>query len=993
MGTITNDDGGTAPTFSIDNVTMAEGNAGTTNFIFTVTKTGVTGIRSRVDFATANGTTDPATGGAACGGSVDYVSQTGTLAFPPTGPGSTSQTITVAVCGETTFEPNETFFVNLSNPVNGSISQAQGLGTITNDDCAAFGTVYVDDSWVGTAFMADPDRRRTGDEFWLRLIRHDSGRRDGVTSGGTVIVRAGNYPENVVVPKSVTLNGPNVGIDPNTGSRVAEAVVRPAVTETSVQSSTSGTVFRVGTGSGHIDVTINGFTIDGNNPSLTNGRVLNGVQVHTGAGIISSTGSFDNETSGYDTTMIVTNNVIQNLERYGVYVSGVNSGAQVLAGNDASHNKIDNLPSGNNFGGDRGRGIAFGWDVYGSATFNVMTRVNVGWQTDNHFQASTGAGTVVSNNEIRAYHRGIFHNLQYGTASTATISDNNIFAETNGDFAASATNFGIEVASIATAVGVTLTNNNSTGNVYGILLWNLSTTGVVSVSGGTLTNNSYGIYATNNDPQFGAVSTSTTASVSGVTITGATTAGIAVVDDPGPGATGTVALEVSGNTSISTSTVGILVTGVNASANVHDNTSSINGNTTAGIRVDTGSATITTNRIRNNGIGLEVTNAATVTATCNNFAFNTTGVYLSASATNGATINNNNITGNGAGIQNDGPATVNAENNYWGRASGPTAAGNPSGTGDSASSNVDFDPFLSSPAPCAPIVTFTITASAGPNGSIVPSGVITVAYGQGQTFNINPSPGYHVADIQINSVSQGPAPSFTFNNVTANFTIHVTFAPDSVSVHDAQAAEPPSGTGQLLFTVTLSAPAPPAGASVNYATAAGGGNPATAGAVCGGSVDYLTTNGTVTFAPGEQIKTVNVPVCADGTSEPDETLLLNLSSPTGTVIGVGQGLGTITQNNNAGTFLISELRTSGPGGAGDDYVEVYNNSDTPLTVAASDASAGYGVFKMGADCNATPVLVGTIPNGTVIPARGHYLLVGSQYSLGSVRCSGSNAHR
>src|SRR5205085_11807870 len=35
------------------------------------------------------------------------------------------------------------------------------------------------------------------------------------------------------------------------------------------------------------------------------------------------------------------------------------------------------------------------------------------------------------------------------------------------------------------------------------------------------------------------------------------------------------------------------------------------------------------------------------------------------------------------------------------------------------------------------------------------------------------------------------------------------------------------------------------------------------------------------------------------------------------------------------------------------------------------------------DCNATPVLVATIPNGTVIPARGHYLLKGSAYSLGS----------
>jgi hypothetical protein len=60
--------------------------------------------------------------------------------------------------------------------------------------------------------------------------------------------------------------------------------------------------------------------------------------------------------------------------------------------------------------------------------------------------------------------------------------------------------------------------------------------------------------------------------VSGVTINGATTAGLAVVDSPGAGATGTVALEVSGNTAISSSAagaIGILVSGANASANIH----------------------------------------------------------------------------------------------------------------------------------------------------------------------------------------------------------------------------------------------------------------------------------------------------------------------------------------------------------------------------------------------------------------------------------------
>src|SRR4029079_5822002 len=95
--------------------------------------------------------------------------------------------------------------------------------------------------------------------------------------------------------------------------------------------------------------------------------------------------------------------------------------------------------------------------------------------------------------------------------------------------------------------------------------------------------------------------------------------------------------------------------------------------------------------------------------------------------------------------------------------------------------------------------------------------------------------------------------------------------------------------------------------------------------------------------------------------------------------------------NAAGTFLITEFRTSGPAGAGDDFVELYNNTDAPLTIAASDASAGYGLFKTGANCSAPPILIGVIPNGTVIPARGHYLFVGSAYSLSDYGGTGAAA--
>ena len=208
-----------------------------------------------------------------------------------------------------------------------------------------------------------------------------------------------------------------------------------------------------------------------------------------------------------------------------------------------------------------------------------------------------------------------------------------------------------------------------------------------------------------------------------------------------------------------------------------------------------------------------------------------------------------------------------------------------------------------------------------------------------------------------------------------------------IRINNAKLAEPASpNTADMAFTVSLSQPAG-GPVSVNFVTA---NDTATAGTCGNPGADYVTTNGTVNFVAGEQVKTINVPICSDSDVEGDETFFVNLSGAVGGTVVDAQGVGTITLNT-PGTFIISELRTSGPGGTNDDFVEFYNNSNSPLTVAASDASAGYGLFKMGADCNATPVLLGVIPNGTVIPARGHYLMVGSAYSLTNYGGSGAAA--
>jgi hypothetical protein len=131
-------------TILIDDVSLDEGNAGTTDFTFTVSLSGPTGTVVTVDYATADGSATTADG--------DYNGTSGTVTFAS---GDTSETVTVTVNGDVVIEPNETFSVNLSNPAGADILDGQGEGTILNDDlspdapCTITGT-NGDDLLIGT---------------------------------------------------------------------------------------------------------------------------------------------------------------------------------------------------------------------------------------------------------------------------------------------------------------------------------------------------------------------------------------------------------------------------------------------------------------------------------------------------------------------------------------------------------------------------------------------------------------------------------------------------------------------------------------------------------------------------------------------------------------------------------------------------------------------------------------------------------------------------
>jgi predicted extracellular nuclease len=118
--------GGPPPPFlSVTDASLTEGDAGTTTFTFQVLLSfpaGAGGVT--FDVATANGTATTANG--------DYVA----LLLPGQGipPGASSASFSVTVNGDTTAEPNETFFLDLLNVTGALFIDAQGQGTILNDD-------------------------------------------------------------------------------------------------------------------------------------------------------------------------------------------------------------------------------------------------------------------------------------------------------------------------------------------------------------------------------------------------------------------------------------------------------------------------------------------------------------------------------------------------------------------------------------------------------------------------------------------------------------------------------------------------------------------------------------------------------------------------------------------------------------------------------------------------------------------------------------------
>lgn len=164
-------------------------------------------------------------------------------------------------------------------------------------------------------------------------------------------------------------------------------------------------------------------------------------------------------------------------------------------------------------------------------------------------------------------------------------------------------------------------------------------------------------------------------------------------------------------------------------------------------------------------------------------------------------------------------------------------------------------------------------------------------------------------------------------NDSATSTTAVQAVAPNISINDISVTEGNSGTTTVDFTVTLSASSTQT-VTVAYATSSASPATATAG------TDYQSTNGTLTFNPGDTSEPITVTINGDTLVESDETFFVDLSGATNANILDGQGQGTIT-NDDTPLVVISQLYGGGGNGGATfthDFIEVFNRGTTTVNL-------------------------------------------------------------
>jgi hypothetical protein len=985
--TITDNDN--APTIAINDVSLNEGTGGTTPFNFEVTLSAPSGFTVTVDYTTANDTADAG---------ADYTAvATSKLTFTP---GQTSRTVTVNVIGDNTYETDETFFVNLTNPVNATVADAQGLGTIVDDEALPVLSISAGSQAEGnagttplnfTVTASGPSQLDMTVNYATDAGSADAG-SDYTAQSGVATITAGTLSTTIPVPvlgdttfepdETFVVNLTNavnatIGV-PQATATILNDDVPPtvAINDVALAEGNGGTtnfVFTVSLAEASAsDVTVNYTTANGtatpgvdytaqtSSVTITTGTTSTTITIPVSGDVVA-----EPDETFFVTLTAATNATVADSQGLGTILN--DEGVPTIAIGDGA------LAEGN--GGTTA--FTFPVTLSGLSASDVTvtyTTANGGTATaGTDYSAATGTATItagttgttitvlVNGDTLFETDETFFVNLT--GATNAAIADNQALGTILND----------EPARTVSINDVTLDEGNAgtTNFTFTLTLSGTSANDVTVNYTTTAGNATAGVdYAPQSGVatiSAGSLSTTITVPVAGeivfegdetfiVNLTGATNAAITdaqglgtILNDEGAL---TVAINdvslAEGNAGTTNFVFTVTLSGTSAS-DVAVNYTTANGTATAGVdyTAQSGVATITAGTLTTT-ITVPVTGDTTFEAD-ETFFVNLTG------ATNAAITDNQGL---GTIVNDEGALSV-AINDVS------------LDEGNAGTTNFVFTLTLSGTSASDVAVNYTTadgTAAAGVDYT-AQSGVATITAGTLTTTITVPVAGDAVFEAdETFFVNLTGATNAAITDNQGLGTILNDEGALSVVINDVTLNEGNAGTTNFLFTVTLSGTSA-SDVSVNYTTADG---TATAG------VDYTAQSGVATITAGTLTTTITVAVTGDTTFEPDETFFVNLTGATNAAITDNQGLGTILNDDEAPLFAAdlsigktADTTTFVPGQQVTYTITVTNagpEAATSLTVTdVLPAGATFvSASGTGATCTGTTVVtctIATLANG------------------------------
>jgi len=826
--TITDNDA--APTISINDVTIAEGNSGTTNATFNVTLSAASSFTVTVNYATADGT---ATAGS------DYQSTSGTLTFTP---GQTTQTILVPINGDTTFESNETFVVNLTAPTNATILDNQGQGTITNDDAAPpVPAITIND---------------------VSVVEGNSGTK---TVAFTVSLS--------------TTSTQTITVDYSTANGTATAG--------SDYQATSGTLtFNPGDTSKTITVTINGDTLVEPDEMLF-------------VNLTNATNAIISDTQGQGT---ITNDDAANLVISQVYGGGNNSGASyqhdfieifnhgtTTVDFSVTNYSVQYASAGANFGSSK-TDLTSGTIAPGRY---FLIQESGGTTNGAALPTPDATGTIAMGNTSGKVAL---------VTSTALLP---AFICPGDDGVAP---FNPNDATIADFVGYgSVVCYEGTGPAPAPS----NTTADLRKAGGCVDTNDNAadfLLATPNPRNSSSPFNDCSSIKPDITINDVTVT---------EGDTGTKTVDFT--VTLSTS----------SAQTVTVDYATADGTAIAGSDYQSTSGTLTFNPGETSKPITITIIGDTMDEPSETFFVNLT------NATNAVIVDGQ---GQGTITDNDAAPTISINDVSVAEGNGGTTP-------------ADFTVTLSAPSGFTVTVNYATADGSATAGSDYQSTSGTLTFNAGETTKpitvlVNGDTTFESNETFVVNLTTPTNATILDNQGQGTITNDDAAPPvPAISINDVSVAEGNSGTKTVDFTVSLSITSTQT-ITVDYATANG---TATAPS------DYLSTNNTLTFAPGETTKTISVTINGDTLVEPDETFFVNLTNASANaVITDSQGQGTITNDDTANLVISQVYGGGGNSGAPyrSDFIEIFNRGNTSVNLNgwsvqyASDTATTWAVTNL-----------------------------------------------